>query len=131
MVKDYKPIAYFNVIYKVISKIIANRLKKLLPAIILENQLAVVQCHLVIENVLLATEPVKDYNSTTISSRFSVKIDISKAFCSVQWNLFLDTLPALGLPESFVHWIRLCITAPLFQYKLMESLLTIFKVKYV
>jgi len=59
--KDYRPISCCNVIYKVISKIIANRLKVLLPEFVAGNQSAFVKDRLLIENLLLATELVKDY----------------------------------------------------------------------
>ena len=110
--RDYRPIACCNVIYKVVSKIIANRLKLILPRIIAENQSAFVKGRLLMENVLLASELVKDYHKDSISSRCAMKIDISKAFDSVQWSFLLNCLLAMGFPERFIHWIRLCITTP-------------------
>lgn len=72
--KDYRPISCCNVIYKVISKIIANRLKRILPKFITANQSAFVKDRLLIENLLLATELVKDYHKDSISSRYAIKI---------------------------------------------------------
>jgi len=106
--KDYRPISCCNVIYKVISKIIANRLKKLLPDFISPNQSAFVKDRLLMENVLLASEIVKDYHKETISPRSAVKINISKAFDLVQWPFILATLSALNLPPRFINWIELC-----------------------
>ena len=60
--KDYRPISCCNVLYKVISKIIANRLKGTLPEFISLNQSAFVKDRLLLENLLLATELVKDYH---------------------------------------------------------------------
>ncbi|KAL0743129.1 hypothetical protein Bca4012_084642 [Brassica carinata] len=78
--RDYRPIACCNTLYKIISKIIANRLKKLLPDLIKPNQSAFIQGRLLLENVLLATEIVKDYHKDSISPRAALKIDITKAF---------------------------------------------------
>lgn len=52
------------------------------------------------ENVLLATELVKDYHRDDISPRCALQIDISKAFDYVQWSFFLNILKALGLPSE-------------------------------
>lgn len=120
--KDYRPIACCNVLYKVVSKILANRLKKLLPRIILENQSAFVQGRLLMENVLLASELVKDYHKEIVSPRCVMKIDISKAFDSVQWEFVLHSLRALGFPEKYVHWIQLCIASPSFSVQVNGDL---------
>lgn len=57
--KDFRPIACCNVFYKVVSKILANILKTILPDIISENQSAFIKGRLLIENVLLASELLK------------------------------------------------------------------------
>ncbi|XP_010445926.1 PREDICTED: uncharacterized protein LOC104728667 [Camelina sativa] len=88
--RDYRPISCCNVLYKVISKVIANRLKRILPKFIAGNQSAFVADRLLIENVLLATELVKDYHKDNISTRCAMKVDISKAFDSVQWSFLFN-----------------------------------------
>lgn len=89
--KDYCPISCCNFLYEVISKIIANRLKKLLPDFISLNQSAFVKDRLLIENIMLATELVKDYHKDTVSRRCEIKVDISQAFDSVQWPFLFNT----------------------------------------
>lgn len=96
--KDYRPIACCNVLYKVVSKILANRLKVILPSIITENHSAFIKGRLLIENVFLASELVKDYHKSSVSSSGVMKIYISKAFDSVQWQFILRSLEALGIP---------------------------------
>lgn len=120
--KDYHPISCCNVLYKVISNIIANRLKEILPQCISSNQSAFIKARLLMENVLLATEIVKDYHKETISPRCATMIDISKAFDSVQWPFLLNTLKALGLPEKFIHWITLCVTTASFSIQVNGEL---------
>ena len=81
---DFRPIACCNVIYKVISWIIAKRLKATLSEAIELNQCAFVEGRLLLENVLLATELVKDYHKDMVSTRAAIKLNIKKAFDSVQ-----------------------------------------------
>lgn len=113
-IKDYRPISCCNILYKVVSKILANRLKVLLPELIEPNQCAFVKGRLLLENVLLATELVKDYHKQTIQPRSVLKLDISKAFDSVNWSFIINTLRPLGIPEMFVHWIHTCLSTPAF-----------------
>ena len=100
--RDYRPIACCNVLYKVVSKILANRLKVLLPRVITENQSAFIKGRLLLENVLLASELVKDYHKEAVSPRCVLKIDISKAFDSVQWSFVLQSLEAIGVSATFI-----------------------------
>lgn len=120
--KDYRPISCCNVLYKVISKLIANRLKVILLKCIAVNQSAFIKERLLLENVLLATELVKDYHKDMISSRCAMQIDISKAFDSVQWSFLLNTLRAMGFPPKFVHWITICITTASFSVQINGEL---------
>lgn len=106
LMKDYMPILCCNVIYKVISKILAKRLKSLMSKFISTNQSGFVENRLLMENVLLASEIVKSYHKSSVYTRCVVKIDISKAFDSVQWSFFLTVLSSINIPEKFVVWIK-------------------------
>lgn len=75
---DYRPIVCCNDIYKVFPM----RLKVTLPSAIELNQCDV-KGRLLLKNVLLATELLKDCHKQGISSRAAIKVDISKAFDTV------------------------------------------------
>ena len=127
--RDYRPISCCNVIYKVISKIMASRLKRLLPSFISPNQSAFVTDRLLMENVLLASELVKSYHKPSISARCALKIDISKAFDSVQCPFLLSVLEAMGLPEKFIIWIKKCIELASFSAQINGELAGYFNSK--
>lgn len=81
--KDFRQIAC-KIMYKIISKTIANRLKSTLSQMIKMNQNAFVKDRLSLENILLAMELVKQYHKGPTSSRCAFKFDISKALDTVQ-----------------------------------------------
>lgn len=112
--KDYRLIACYNLMYKVISKILANRLKVFLPSAIEPNQSAFVKDRLLLENVLLATELVNGYHKPNISSKCTIKLDISKAFDTVKWSFITEVWHYMGLPSQFIRWIYLCISTAYF-----------------
>lgn len=52
--KDFRPISLSNVIMKIVTKAIANRIKKLLPLLIGETQITFIPWRLIINNALIA-----------------------------------------------------------------------------
>lgn len=78
------------------------------------NQCAFIKSRLLLENVLLATELVKNYHKDSIDARSVLKLDISKAFDSVNWSFILVTLRAMNIPDQFVKWIQVCLSTAAF-----------------
>ncbi|KAG7594616.1 Zinc finger CCHC-type superfamily [Arabidopsis thaliana x Arabidopsis arenosa] len=113
-VADFRPISCLNTMYKVISKLLADRLKSILPSVISHSQSAFLPGRLLSENVLLASEIVQGYNRKNIAARAMLKVDLRKAFDTVRWDFILSTLKALGIPEIFTAWIKECICTPSF-----------------
>lgn len=129
MMKDYRQISCCNVLYKIISKLMANRLKLVLPNFIEPNQSAFVKDRLLMENVLLASELVKSYHKSTVSARSAIQIDISKTFDTVQWPFLLSTLAALGIPKKFILWIEKCVSLASFSVQVNGELAGYFNSK--
>jgi len=111
---EFRPIACCNTIYKVVSKILANRLKSVLPELIANSQSAFIPGRLLVENVLLATELIQGYNHKNISARGMLKVDLKKAFDSVHWEYILNMLKAMCFPSHFIRLIGECITTTRF-----------------
>ncbi|GJR27547.1 hypothetical protein Tco_1103779 [Tanacetum coccineum] len=81
-VNDYRPISCCNVIYKCISKIITNRIKE----VVSENQSAFVLGRRFSDNILLTQELMHNYHLKRGSPRCAFKVDIQKAYDTVDWR---------------------------------------------
>ncbi|GJW69800.1 RNA-directed DNA polymerase, eukaryota, reverse transcriptase zinc-binding domain protein [Tanacetum coccineum] len=79
-VSDYRPIACCNVIYKVISKILTNRIKNALTRIVNPSQSAFIPGRQITDNILLTQELLRGYNWKNGAKRVALKIDIQKSY---------------------------------------------------
>ena len=70
-------------VYKLITKVIANRIKPLLPSIVFDTQGAFTQGRLISDNILMAYEVFHAMRSdTNLNGSMAVKLDMAKAFDS-------------------------------------------------
>ena len=102
---NYRPISLLNVDLKLISYILAQRLKKILPSIINEDQTDYIKSRFIGFN-LRQIQDIIDYADSYKIDGAIVFIDFSKAFDSLEWNFMLSVLKHFGFNESFVRWVK-------------------------
>lgn len=66
------------------------------------------------DNVLLMQELVKNYHKSGGSPRCAVKMDLMKAYDSVDWTFLLDIMQSMQFPDQYIQWVKNCITTPMF-----------------
>ena len=111
-VSDFHLISLCNVIYKIVSKVIANRLKPLLNSIISETQSAFTADRLITDNILIAFESLHHMKTNCIAKKgfMALKLDMSKVYDRVEWIFLEKILWKLGFQASWVALIMECIT---------------------
>ncbi|KAL0312769.1 UNVERIFIED_CONTAM: hypothetical protein Sradi_5676200 [Sesamum radiatum] len=114
-VENFRPISLCNTTYKVISKILANRLKPLLDKFISPLQMAFVPSRTINENSILSHEIMHYLHRKKGKKGFmAIKIDLTKAYDRVEWPLLIQILKSIGLCDRFVTWVSQCISSPSF-----------------
>lgn len=117
--KDFRPISCCNVIYKIISKTLANRLKPLLDRIISVNQSASISGRLITDNALLAFETfhAMKHSPSGKNNAFALKLDMSKAYDRVEWVFLEKVMMRMGFRDNWIRRIMHCITSVSFSFK--------------
>ncbi|KAK4384534.1 putative ribonuclease H protein [Sesamum angolense] len=66
------------------------------------------------DNILLAQEMFTGYNRQGLPKRCALKVDLRKAYDTVEWDFLIAALQLFGFPDTFIGWIEECVTTPMF-----------------
>ncbi|KAK3204731.1 hypothetical protein Dsin_018777 [Dipteronia sinensis] len=127
--KDFRPFACCNTLYKIIAKIIMNRIKPCLLDIISPSQSAFVAGRCSGDNILLVQELIRNYHKDASCHWLALKVDLIKAFDMVDWGFLLETLAAFHFPPKVIIWIKACLTTPKFSISINGELAGFFSGK--
>ena len=110
-ITEYRPISLCNVLYKIFSKVLANRLKKLLPTIITEHQFAFTKDRLITNNILVAFETFYSMKKYKFGDNgfMAFKLDMTKAYNWVEWSFLENLMRKMGFCENWIGLIMVCI----------------------
>ena len=110
-VTDFRPISLSNVLYKFVAKVLANRLKTLLPNIISEHQSAFIPGRLITDNILITHETLHHLKSKRAGRMgyMTLKLDMRKAYDRVEWVFLEKIMLKMGFNVRWVSTIMACI----------------------
>ncbi|KAJ0754284.1 putative RNA-directed DNA polymerase [Helianthus annuus] len=102
---DFRPISLVGVINKVISKVLACRLKKVMDKIISPTQSAFIGGRYILDGPLILNEILR-WSKKVKNKIFVFKIDFEKAYDNVHWNFVLEVLNQMGFSARWCSWIK-------------------------
>ncbi|XP_020675414.1 uncharacterized protein LOC110094507 [Dendrobium catenatum] len=113
--EGFRPINLCNSIYKVVDKVLLNRLLMVIPKVILEEQVAFLKGRSISDQLLLAQELVNKIRiSKSKEGLVAIKLDMEQAYDSMSWNTLEEMMRRLGFLVRFMKLIMECIVEPRF-----------------
>ena len=111
LVQEFRPISLCNVLYKIFSKVLTNRLKKVLPLIITEHQSAFTKNRLIPDNILVAFESLQCMENQVAGDTgyMAIKLDMSKAYDLVERVYLENIMRKMGFCEQWIGLIMACV----------------------
>ncbi|GKV04742.1 hypothetical protein SLEP1_g16855 [Rubroshorea leprosula] len=97
-----------GVMYKIIAKLLANRLRKVLPKVIGEQQMAFIGGRQLVDGVIIANEVIDEVKRKK-KNCFIFKVDFEKAYDKVCWEFLDYMMKRLGFNETWRRWILECL----------------------
>ncbi|XP_021713566.1 uncharacterized protein LOC110681747 [Chenopodium quinoa] len=121
---EFRPISCCNVIYKIISKTLANKIKPFLNDIISINQSAFIPGRLITDNAMAAFEIFHSMKrgGGGRQGNVALKLDMSKAYDRVEWCFLKMVMCKLGFSDGWVHRVMDCISSVSFSFKVNNEI---------
>ena len=128
---EFRPISLVGCVYKIISKILSSRLKRVLNKVIDPRKSAFLEGRGLLDSVLVANETLEEVKRKK-KECVVFKVDYEKAYDSVSWEFIYYMLGRLGFDGKWIEWIKNCLESsslsvlvngsPTTEFKPMKSL---------
>ena len=108
-IDQFRPIAIANFKHKIITKILADKLSQILPNIVSQEQRAFIHGRNIKDCICLTSEAINLMQAKTFGGNLAMKVDIGKAFDTLDWGFLLKLLKAFGFNTIFCDWIKVIL----------------------
>ncbi|RVW27451.1 Transposon TX1 uncharacterized 149 kDa protein [Vitis vinifera] len=106
---DYRPISLLGGLYKLLAKVLANRLKKIIDKVISPDQNAFIKGRQILDGSLIANEVIDSWQKRG-EKCLICKLDIEKAFDNINWQFLLKVMHKMGFGSKWIGWMWSCIS---------------------
>lgn len=103
--ENWRPISLLNVIYKIASGWIAERIKKILDKLISKDQTGFIKGRFIGENIRIIYDVMKYTERNSIPGLLML-IDFEKAFDSISWDFIYQTLDIFKFGQPIKDWVK-------------------------
>eukprot|EP00253_Pinus_taeda_P014954 PITA_14954 len=119
-VNGFRPIALCNVIYKIITSMVAKRLKPLLDKLISAEQTGFVEGRQILDGLVVTEEVIHSLKDKK-QKGMMIKLDLSKAYDRLSWNYLEKVLESFCFSRRWINWIHSMISSPNFSILVNET----------
>ena len=111
--KDLRLISLVGGLYKILTKVVAKRIKRVMNKVISKTQNDFVEGRQILDVVLIANEIV---DSTLRNKKYGLvcKLDLEKAYDGISWEFLYQVMGRMGFSSRWMSWIKWCISTPSF-----------------
>ncbi|GJZ74415.1 RNA-directed DNA polymerase, eukaryota [Tanacetum coccineum] len=110
VVSDFRPISLIGAQYKIIAKVLANRLARVIDSIISHEQSAFIKHRQILDGPLMVNEVIQ-WCKRKNSKLMVFKVDFEKAFDSISWDFLIRVMHFMGFSDTWINWISGCLNS--------------------
>jgi len=106
--KDFRPISLLGSLYKILAKVLAGRLSKVMSSVISKSQSTFLKGRQLVDGVMIVNEVVE---LARLRNRecLILKVDFEKAYDSMDWNFLEYMLKRVGFVGKWIAWMKACV----------------------
>ncbi|XP_045810455.1 uncharacterized protein LOC123904892 [Trifolium pratense] len=111
-IQQFRPISLCNTLYKIVSKVMTNRIKDTITTVVSPHQTGFIPGRSIHENIVVAQEMAHSMRKLNGKvGYFAIKVDLSKAYDRLNWNFIHQTLTEVGYPLEWINVVMTSVTS--------------------